>query len=212
MIRAYNELYLSDARKRLANSYDYAVHTLGYTIEDYHMMFIKTGIAEKFGHGNVLILSGISGIELTQRVVEAYTGACKFVDRIYSSGKSPEYWVGWALAYYQWYSACPFDILQSEVPVSSILLMYDKYHEMDIMHFVDRMDHIRQQNRLLSYLRLYREKSGLSQSELAKITNIPVRTIQQYEQKQKSINHARAEYVLSLANALNVEPVRLMES
>ncbi|MCR4787514.1 MAG: helix-turn-helix transcriptional regulator [Lachnospiraceae bacterium] len=211
MIRAYNDLYLNDARKRLANSFDYAVYTLGYSLEDYHQMFIRSGYADRFGRGNVRVISGVSGIELALKVIEACTGEYTPLERIYHNGKTPEYWVGWALAFYQWYSACSFDTLQKEVPISSMLLMYDKYHEMDIMHFVDRVDQMRQQNRIYSYLRIYREKSGLSQSELARITDIPVRTIQQYEQRQKSINHARAEYVIALANALNVQPVQLME-
>ncbi|MCR4990015.1 MAG: helix-turn-helix domain-containing protein [Lachnospiraceae bacterium] len=211
MIRAYSELYLNDARKRLANSFDYAVYTLGYPLEDYHQMFIKSGYAGRFGRGNARVISGVSGIELTLRVIEACTGKYDPRERVYNNGKSPEYWVGWALGFYQWYSACSFETLQKEVPISSMLLMYDKYHEMDIMHFVDRVNQIRQQNRAYTYLRMFREKSGLSQSELAKLTDIPVRTIQQYEQRQKSINHARAEYVIALAKALNVQPVELME-
>ena len=52
---------------------------------------------------------------------------------------------------------------------------------------------------------------GLSQSQLAKLTGIPVRTIQQYEQGQKDINKARAEYVITLARALYCDPQQLLE-
>ncbi len=211
MIRAYNELYISNARKNLANSFDYAVYTLGYSLEEYYDMFIKSGIATDFEHGDVRFAVGMSGIELALRVVEKCTGTYEYKERVYSEGKSPEYWVGWALAYYQWYSGCSFSVFQKEVTIASVLLMYDKYHEMDIMHFVDRINEVRQGTRLYTYLRMYRERCGFSQSELAEITGIPVRTIQQYEQRQKMINHARAEYVIALANALNVQPIQLME-
>lgn len=53
--------------------------------------------------------------------------------------------------------------------------------------------------------------AGLSQSELAEISDIPVRTIQQYEQKQKNINDAKAENVVKLAKALNTSVEKLME-
>lgn len=193
MIRAYSELYLSNARKRLANSFDYAVYTLGYTLEDYYDMFLKSGIASRFERGEPHYVTGMSGIELALRVTKICTGEYVPKDRIYSDGKSPEYWAGWALAYYQWYSACTFAGLQAEVPIGSILRMYDKYHEMDIMHFTDRINELRQANRLHTYLRMYRERCGFSQSELAELTGIPVRTIQQYEQRQKSIDRASAE-------------------
>jgi DNA-binding transcriptional regulator YiaG len=212
MIRAYNELYLKTARKNLANSLDYAVYTLGYSPEEYFTMFLRSGIAAKFENGDPRYVAGMSGAELALKVVEACTGEYEQKERIYLSGKSPEYWAGWALAYYQWYSGCSFARLQEEVPISAILRMYDKYHEMDISHFAERMNELRQEKRMYTYLRMYRERCGFSQSELAELTGIPVRTIQQYEQRQKSINRARAEYVIALANALNVEPAELMEA
>ena len=51
----------------------------------------------------------------------------------------------------------------------------------------------------------------LSQKELAEKANVPLRTIQQYEQKQKNINHARADYVIRLAKALYCRPEDLLE-
>ena len=211
MIPAYSELYLSNARKRLANSFDYGVYSMEYSLEEYFQMFLHSGIAEKFGSGDARYITGMSGIELALRVIEACTGRYEPRERVYLDGKSPEYWVGWALAYYQWYSACSFAGLQKEVPITLMLEMYDKYHEMDIMHFVDRINELRRGKRLHTYLRMYRERCGMSQSELAELTGIPVRTVQQYEQRQKLINHARAEYVIALANVLNVQPVQLME-
>ena len=43
------------------------------------------------------------------------------------------------------------------------------------------------------------------------MTEIPVRTIQQYEQKQKNINAARSEYVIKIANVLNCDTKDLLE-
>ena len=55
-----------------------------------------------------------------------------------------------------------------------------------------------------------RIKNRLSQSQLAKACGIPVRTIQQYEQRQKDLSKARAEYLISLARALNCDPSYLI--
>ena len=53
--------------------------------------------------------------------------------------KSPEYWTGWAVAYYQWYRNYKFQEIQSKVPVSEVVKMYI-LHEADVMKFVEIMD------------------------------------------------------------------------
>ena len=63
----------------------------------------------------------------------------------------------------------------------------------------------------LTNLKRIRINCGLSQKELATITSIPLRTVQQYEQKQNNINKAQANYILSLAQALNCSPKELLE-
>ena len=80
--------------------------------------------------------------------------------------------------------------------------MYDCYHEMDIQHFVDRMNERYHIARPYTNLKRMRQKAGFSQSELAELSGVPVRTIQQYEQRQKNINKAQVEYLLMLAQAL----------
>ena len=59
-------------------------------------------------------------------------------------------------------------------------------------------------------LKKMRIKNGLSQSGLAKASGVPLRTIQQYEQRQKDLAKARAEYLIALSRALNCDPSRLI--
>ena len=56
--------------------------------------------------------------------------------------KSPEFWCGWALAYYQWYSGKSFHSILSAVGLSEIMAMYPLYHEMDVAMFVDEIERI----------------------------------------------------------------------
>ena len=95
--------------------------------------------------------------------------------------------------------------------IQELLQMYDKYHEMDIQAFVDRVDEITHESRRESRLKRYRKLVGLSQRELAERTGIPVRTIQQYEQRQKNINKAQVDYMIRLSKVLYCEPRDLME-
>ncbi|MBR6158987.1 MAG: helix-turn-helix transcriptional regulator [Lachnospiraceae bacterium] len=210
MIRAYDELYLTDARRTLANCFDYAAGSLKIPLEDFYIMFAQSDIAIRFEKGDPFVFSGHSGVELALMVISKRTGKYEYKDRIYKDGRSKEYWAGWAIAFYQWYSSCSFMRLCEDVPVREILNMYEKYHEMDIMHFVDRINEIRQGIRLNSYLKKLRQMQGYSQSELAALTGIPVRTLQHYEQGTKSIEKASASYVLALSRALECSPDELI--
>ena len=104
MIRAYDEIYLRNARCILANSLDYAVNTLGYDTETYFRMFLKCDLADRFERGDPFLIAGHSGIELALLVIEKNTGKSEYVQRVVADGKSPEYWSGWAIAFYQWYT------------------------------------------------------------------------------------------------------------
>ena len=79
---------------------------------------------------------------------------------------------------------------------------------MDLMHSADE---IRRLRRLSAYrnrvgLKYKREQAGLSQRDLAEISGVPVKTIQQYEQQQKDIRKAAYETVCRLADALHCAP------
>ncbi len=210
MIRAYNELYLSDARRCLANSLDYAVYTLGLELSEYYDMFVKNDICTRFERGDPFIVSGKSGVEIALMVISQCRRSQEYLERVYYDGKSPEYWLGWAIAFYQWYTSCSLKLLNEEIPILSMRCMYDKYHEMDIMHFVERINEIRREQRLTTYLKKYREMKGYSQSELAALTRIPLKTLQHYEQGDKPLDKANAVYVLSLARALDCRPELLI--
>ena len=54
----------------------------------------------------------------------------------------------------------------------------------------------------MNQLKHYRQKAGLSQSELAYMADISVRTLQDYEQGRKPLEGARAITVLTLARIL----------
>lgn len=56
-----------------------------------------------------------------------------------------------------------------------------------------------------SSLKFMREDRGMSQSELAKKSGVPLRTIQAYEQGYKDINKAQVVTVLQLAEALECD-------
>ena len=211
MIHAYDELYLERARSVMAHMLDYAVHGLGYELEDFFKQFLVSEICPKFERGQASVIAGKSGTELVLEIVERDPTEDDQRGEIVLMHRSPEYWLGWSLAYYQWYSNMDFSEIMDSVSIKDMRSMYDKYHEMDIRHFAERMDELCHEIRRESRLKAYRNRIGLSQSELAKKTDIPLRTIQQYEQRQKNINKAQAEYLVRLSKSLYCEPEDLLE-
>jgi len=95
--------------------------------------------------------------------------------------------------------------------VKDILALYSPYHEMDIRQFVDKMNALYKAAKPETNLKLLRQRAGLSQRMLAELSDIPIRTIQQYEQRQKNINKAQAEYLVRLAKVLCCEAGDLIE-
>ena len=211
MMHAYDKLYLEKARAALARMLDFAVYDLHQDLTSFFDLFISSGVAPLFEQGDIHILVGKSGVELAYEVLERSGLAYKRVTPQYSMDRSEEYWTGWALAYYQWETAQPFAEIVQYIPIQDILAMYDPYHEMDIRQFCDAMNERLRKAKPETNLKLLRQQNGLSQKQLAEISSVPLRTLQQYEQRQKNINKAQAEYLDMLSNALNCSIEQLIE-
>lgn len=211
MIRAYHKVYLEKARNNLGRMLDFATYDLGYDPCTFFNLFINSGLAKGFEKGEFHLTVGVSGVELAYRVLELTNHQIEDPQPRYTVDRSPEYWAGWALAYYQWETALSFlDILEC-VPLDDIIRMYSPYHEMDIRQFCDRMNELYREANPETRLKQVRQRAGLSQSELAEQSGVPLRTIQQYEQRQKNINKAKAEYLVMLARVLNCPAEELIE-
>lgn len=212
MIHAYNELYLSDAKQNLAEFFDYAINDCNFDANLFSKLFVQSGYADKFERGNPAIIAGMSGIELAKVVITYAYPNWKFPERVFSEDRSNVYWAGWALAEYQWAACKRFKDIFSRIPFSEIISMYSVYHEMDIGHFIEDMnkkyDAVEQETRL----KTIRENRGISQTELAKLSGVKLRSIQMYEQKVNDIDKAQAGTVYKLSRVLGCTIEDLLES
>ena len=211
MTYAYDKVYLDKARSALGRMLDFAVHDLGYDIGEFFDLFISTGTAERFETGDYTLLVGKSGVELAYEVLDRALGSVERISPRYTANRSEEYWTGWALAYYQWETALSFREIVRYVPIKEIRALYSPYHEMDIRQFVDKINDLYRAAKPDTNLKVLRQRAGLSQRELAERSGVPLRTIQQYEQRQKQINKAQAEYLAMLAKALRCDLEDLIE-
>lgn len=211
MIHAYDKSYLSSAQKNLARMLDYLVNSLHISLENAWQYFLNSEICSLFEKGDCSVLAGKSGIELAYAVLEESGQSVPQAYSGYFYDRSPEYWLGWALAYYQWDTGLSFSDIENTISIQEIRMLYEPYHEMDIRQLVDELNKIYREKNHDTHLKIFRMQAGITQSELSALSEVPLRTIQQYEQRQKNINKAQAETLLRLAKVLCCEVEDLME-
>lgn len=202
MIHAYDKIYLEKARTSLGRMLDFAVYDLKYDISVFFDLFLSSGVASRFENGDYSVIVGMSGVELAYLVLEKSNISIQRIHPNYTIDRSEEYWTGWVLAYYQWETAMPFSEIVRHVPIRDIIALYSPYHEMDIRQFVDKMNALYRSTQPDTNLKQLRKAANFSQRELSEMSGVPLRTIQQYEQRQKNINKAQAEYLVMLSKAL----------
>lgn len=147
MARAYKKTYLNGAMRNLAVMMDCGVRKYGYSIEEFYEKFLASELPRQFAKGNPRYLVGMSGVELADMVVETSGGVISDQnDGTYAIG--PEYWAGWALAYYQWISRRSFSYMQRKgLGINEVIAMYYPLHEADLSKFVDAADGIIERHR-----------------------------------------------------------------
>ena len=210
-MNAYDKSYLGKAQTTLGGMLDFAVYDLKVDLKDFFDRFIVSGVAYNFGYGDSATIAGKSGVELAYEVMEKTGENLRNIKPRYTVNRSEEYWTGWALAYYQWKTAISFSKIVEYIPINEIKALYSPYHEMDIRHFVDKMNELYINAKPETNLKIYRKRVGLSQKELAEQAEIPVRMIQHYKQRQKNINKAQVEYLARLSRVLNCNIEELLE-
>lgn len=210
MTYAYDELYLPNAMRISGDMYDYAVNTLSVKIDEFFRMFILSGMAHQFEIGNPTYIAGKNGCEVAREVINSCTDLNVDEEDIMYMDKSPEYWIGWALSYYQWHSNLPYEYIGRCVPISEMYDMYVTLHEADLSLFVEIMDEKCRSDRKASMLRRLRTYAGLSQRELAEMSGVALRQIQLFEQGERDISKAQIGTVLSLAKELHCDVEKLL--
>ena len=211
MMRAYDESYLDDAMQNLGEAIDYAVNTCGMEPDAFMDMFVTGGLAEQFGSGVPKYVAGMSGTELVWEVVNRAGREEKLPVAQIDYECSPEYWSGWILAYYQWYTGRSFKNIKNNISVKEILDLYSTLHEASEEKFVDVLNRRIAIEGAPTRLQTLRKASGYSQKELAEKSGVALRMIQQYEQRAKDINKAAAVNLFALAQTLGCRAEDLLE-
>ena len=195
MIHAYDEYYLDMSQRKLASMFELAVYQEKLTVDEFGERFIQSSISKAFEEGDPVYLAGKSANELLGLVLGK-----QIEETEQNMLASPEYWVGWVLAFTQWYTCKTFAEIIKAYPCSKLLLNYFPYHEMDETETVEL---IKKQLSTESPLKSWRKKRKLSQTELAEISGVSLRAIKAYEQGKLDISKAQGETLYKLAKTLD---------
>ena len=238
MTHAYDRVCLDRAAGTLGRMLDYSVYSLHYDIAAMIDLFIASGTAALFERGDIRIIAGMSGVELSYEVLERSGIAFERATPRYTKSLSPEYWFGHTLAHIQWETCLSFDQIIKDLSPQLFITEYSGSR----ISFLDSLpldlDDDERSTKAISFgrqfatealsrftsmaatgnsscseetsLKKMRIKNGLSQSSLAKASGVPLRTIQQYEQRQKDFSKARSEYLIALSRVLGCDPSRLI--
>ena len=204
---AYSEAYLPYSMENLATMMDCGINQCGFSPQLFYRMFLTSGVAGQIEKGNPRYVVGFSGAELACRVTELSIGKSPAqIDGTFTI--SPEYWAGWVLAYYQWKSGKSFRFIHNNgLDIEKVIALYHPLHEADLDKFAATADRIIAENvnAAVSPLKKARERYGLTQEELSRISGISLRMIRAYEQKSQDIANANFSTVSRLESVLHVD-------
>ena len=211
MIRAYQETYLPKAQADLGDAFDYAVNGCGIPGDVFSKLFAASSLSRRMENGEPAVLAGKSGVEIAREVVLETTGKGLDEEPQAHFGRSPEYWIGWAVAYYQWYSSRGYGEIFQALPYADLQAMYPTLHEADISKFVEIAEERVRAVFPDTNLKRLRTACGCTQAELSRRSGVTLRSIQMYEQRNKDVNKASAETLYRLAKALGCAIEDLLE-
>ena len=212
MTDGYDKEYMEAGAVCLAEALDYAAGSCQMDLSLFLDMFIASGYAKRFEDDDPAVTLGMSGTELVCRTIEKSGLDLMFPEPVNALGEtSLEYWLGYFLAYMEFYSGQSFknilaavslDELAAEIP--GLLRKQAEEREALLTGLLEKTERkVR--------LKEIRKECGFSQRELAERSGINLRTLQQYEVRAKDLNKAAASTLRALAGALGCEITDIME-
>lgn len=211
MTHAYQEIYLNRAQSILGDAFDHAVNTCGIPGSDFVKLFLVSSVSKRMENGEPAYVTGKSGIELVLDIVAETKGQELQIEPQVRFDRSKEYWIGWAVAYYQWYSDRKYHDIFKVVSFENLQNMYTPLHEADITKFVDIVDSRMKEYFSETNLKRIRTVYGCTQAELAERSGVSLRSIQMYEQRNRNINKASGETLYRMAKVLGCTMEDLIE-
>ena len=228
LLKPYPKAFVTHAMRLLGEFLEYTSALYPEASQDsIFSMFVISGFAERLENGDPAVIRGLSGPELANKVLSS-CGAAPYMDGdMVISGNAAKdlpprsadyitpalpFWCGRMLAYLQWFKNISFSELLRLLPVSRLRSMHQDLKDMPIevaAVTIDKRIALRQSS--ATRLQNHRKRTGLSQKELALASGVNIRTLQQYERRDKDIKKAAAGKLLALSRVMHCSPESLLD-
>lgn len=195
----------------MGDAFDYAINDCKIDGAEFVKMFVFSTACKKIENGEANYLSGKSGIEIALECIYETTGKELAIEPSEKFSRSAQYWCGWAVCYYQWFSSRKYADIFKAVAFEDILGLYTTLHEASVEKFASVLDGKVRAAYPETNLKRMRTAYGCSQRELSEMSGVSLRSIQMYEQRNKDINKAQSDSLYRLAKALGCTMEDLLE-
>ena len=141
MVHPYDKFFLPDFMENLGFAVDFAVNGCSIDSDLFYDFFIVSKVAKQIEDGSPVFICGRSGTELALEIFDRVGFKSDATDKEFIRfDRSPEYWAGWILAFYQWNTNLSFSKIKEYIALSDIINMYYPLHEAPKEKFVDVMN------------------------------------------------------------------------
>lgn len=130
-IFAYPEEFIDSARNVLGEAFDWVANTCNDDLRQFASRFAESPVGTLFELGSPKYTMGVNGAELANAVMESLGLNAYEQEPEFWLDKSPEYWVGYMLAMYQWERNIPFRAILVKISMDEMLGLYALGHEQD---------------------------------------------------------------------------------
>lgn len=213
---SYDESLLAQATNTLGKAFDFADKHLPGGMEHFFDLFMVSPTARTFDGPDAQPAVGASGIELVLSVCDSEQNAG--LDTMLMSGRhlprdqrGRARWCGEVLAYHQWETGRTFRAISTYLSAADLIALHADYRVASPRVVSAVIEKTLVRTASPTRLKTLRSAAGLTQAALASSSGVSLRSIQQYEQRKKDINHAQALSVHRLAQALSCHVEDLLE-
>lgn len=212
----YDEKLLGTAMSAVGKAFNFADKHLPGGMERFYDLFVSSSVARSFDGPDARPNVNASGIELVMAVCEgAQNEALDLMlmteRRLPKEQRDRAQWCGQVLVYHQWDTGGTFRAISTYLTVDDLLALYATHRVASPRVVSLAIERSLMATAAPTRLRTFRAEAGLTQRGLAATSGVSLRSIQQYEQRKKDINHAQAISVLHQAQALNCRMEDLLE-
>ena len=142
--RTYNELLLNNSKNNLAVLFDYAVNVKHLSIDRIVDDFISSDISKQIERGSSIYIDGRTGIELYFEIEDN-----NLIEEYHRYDRTKEFWLGYYVAYAQWYLNCSFKDIFKVISPNDLLERYSIYHEGSEIKFTEYIKELIKKSNIL---------------------------------------------------------------